>query len=175
MRVRKKREGVFRRTMKRGTSSETAIVTVAMAAARAQGRPMRDWLTPRLFLAGSILGGLQCLFYVYLFSKFYGMFAQLEPQSIARHFPRSEHLGQVTNRQFIYITRAFLDSLMMYPLTPYIGHTDHWFLLLSEQGIDKQIRTTMRINNRGKKYVIISNKMTIAIKTKQKKQSSATR
>ena len=35
------------------------------------------------------------VFILYLFYKFYGTFAQFEPQSIAQHFPQ---LGQVSNQ-----------------------------------------------------------------------------
>ena len=56
------------------------------------------------------------IFVIYFFFKFYGTFAKFELQSIARHFPQ---LWQVTNRQFNYITRAFLKSLMVYSLSPY--------------------------------------------------------
>ena len=65
-----------------------------------------------------ILGDLQDSFYIYFTYKFYGTLAQLEHQSIARHFPQAEQLGQVTNREFFYITRAFLKSLMAYSLSP---------------------------------------------------------
>ena len=52
-------------------------------------------------------------FILYLFRKFYGMFAQFEPQLIARHLPQSPPLAQVTNKQFVYTTRAFLKSSMV--------------------------------------------------------------